>query len=137
MQESVTYRISSTETSWSSLFGLIEDNKDILGIVDYSISQTTLEQVSCQCCIILIIVSVIIIVIVKSVKFLCLSFLCIGISKFCKEAKLTIVTVEEIITIMCYSFDVLISNNTFYNNNNCKPCSNIFDHINNFPPHHD
>ena len=44
MQSSVTYQISS-EVSWSRIFRCIEANKHRFGIVDYSVNQTTLEQV--------------------------------------------------------------------------------------------
>ena len=45
MQGSVMYQIPSTNLSWSSIFRQMESNKEHLGIVDYSVSQTTLEQV--------------------------------------------------------------------------------------------
>ena len=41
----VTYWLPNEEVSWSSVFRLVEENKEDLGIVDYSVSQTTLEQV--------------------------------------------------------------------------------------------
>ena len=41
----VTYWLPNEEVSWSSVFRLLEENKEDLGIVDYSVSQTTLEQV--------------------------------------------------------------------------------------------
>jgi len=42
---SVTYWLPSNEISWSCMFRLLEDYKDRLNITDYSVSQTTLEQV--------------------------------------------------------------------------------------------
>ena len=51
LQGSVTYRVPDNGTSWSSIFRLVEDNKECLGIVDYSVSQTTLDQVSYDNCI--------------------------------------------------------------------------------------
>ena len=47
MQGSVTYQLPSAGLSWSSVFRQLETNKDRLGIIDYSVSQTTLEQVFC------------------------------------------------------------------------------------------
>ena len=47
MQGSVTYQIGSG-VSWSHMFRCIETNKHRFGIVDYSINQTTLEQVRAQ-----------------------------------------------------------------------------------------
>ena len=44
MQSSVTYQIGSG-VSWSHIFRCIEANKHRFGIVDYSVNQTTLEQV--------------------------------------------------------------------------------------------
>ena len=41
----MTYQLPSEGTSWSSVFRQLEDHKERLGIVDYSVSQTTLEQV--------------------------------------------------------------------------------------------
>ena len=32
--------------AWSALFRLVEQNKQSLGVIDYSVSQTTLDQVS-------------------------------------------------------------------------------------------
>ena len=45
MQGSVMYHIPSSNLSWSSIFRQMESNKERLGIIDYSVSQTTLEQV--------------------------------------------------------------------------------------------
>lgn len=45
-QELLTYYVPpSGETKWSKMFGLIESAKDYLQIEDYSIKQTSLEQV--------------------------------------------------------------------------------------------
>lgn len=44
-QGAVTYRLPTNALSWSSVFRQLETNKERLGIVDYSVSQTTLEQV--------------------------------------------------------------------------------------------
>jgi len=41
----VTYQLPSADISWSTVFQQLEDNKERLSIVDYSVSQTTLEQV--------------------------------------------------------------------------------------------
>lgn len=41
----VTYWLPSEGVSWSAVFRLLEENKERLHIVDYSVSQTTLEQV--------------------------------------------------------------------------------------------
>ena len=45
-QGSVTYQLPSAGLTWSSVFRQIEANKERLSIVDYTVSQTTLEQVS-------------------------------------------------------------------------------------------
>lgn len=45
LQGFVAYQLPSNSVTWGSIFQDIEDNKERLGIVDYSISQTTLEQV--------------------------------------------------------------------------------------------
>ncbi|XP_019855200.1 PREDICTED: ATP-binding cassette sub-family A member 3-like [Amphimedon queenslandica] len=44
-QSSVTYQIPAEGVNWSSLFRKVEENKEQLGIIDYSVSQTTLDQV--------------------------------------------------------------------------------------------
>ena len=44
----MTYQLPSGGLTWSSVFRQIEANKERLGIIDYSVSQTTLEQVSPQ-----------------------------------------------------------------------------------------
>ena len=41
----LTYQIVSENLKWSYIFGTLEKSKERLGIVDYSVSQTTLEQV--------------------------------------------------------------------------------------------
>ena len=40
--------------SWSYIFGQLERNRAALNIVDYSVSQTTLEQVNSEYCLSLI-----------------------------------------------------------------------------------
>ena len=42
----MTYQLPSAGMKWSTVFREIEANKERLGIVDYSVSQTTLDQVS-------------------------------------------------------------------------------------------
>ena len=44
-QGMLTYHIGSQNMQWSYVFGALESQKQRLGIVDYSVSQTTLEQV--------------------------------------------------------------------------------------------
>jgi len=44
-QGAVTYQIPSANTTWSTVFRQLENNKARLNITDYSVSQTTLEQV--------------------------------------------------------------------------------------------
>ena len=41
----LTYQIDSQNLQWSYVFGALEKSKQRLGIVDYSVSQTTLETV--------------------------------------------------------------------------------------------
>lgn len=41
----LTYQIVSESMQWSYVFGALEGSKQQLGIIDYSVSQTTLEQV--------------------------------------------------------------------------------------------
>ena len=41
----MTYQLPSDIASWSAVFRELESNKTNLDIVDYSVSQTTLEQV--------------------------------------------------------------------------------------------
>jgi len=45
-QGAISYQLSGDSLSWSQVFRKLEENKDRLLIVDYSVSQTTLEQVS-------------------------------------------------------------------------------------------
>ena len=45
VQGSVTYQLPSAGLTWSSVFRQLEANKNRLGIIDYSVSQTTLDQV--------------------------------------------------------------------------------------------
>ena len=40
------YQIINPQIRWSQLFGTLEEHAERLGIVDYSVSQTSLEQVS-------------------------------------------------------------------------------------------
>ena len=39
------YQVDNEQLSWSYIFGTLEDSRVSLGILDYSVSQTTLEQV--------------------------------------------------------------------------------------------
>lgn len=41
----LTYHISSITIKWSQIFGVMEDAKAEYGIADYSLGQTSLEQV--------------------------------------------------------------------------------------------
>lgn len=41
----LTYHIPQSNLRWSEMFGLMEDNKGKLSIEDYSLGQTSLEQV--------------------------------------------------------------------------------------------
>lgn len=41
----LTYYVSTTSLQWSTMFGLMENAKGQFDIEDYSLSQTTLEQV--------------------------------------------------------------------------------------------
>jgi hypothetical protein len=41
----LTYDLPRTGASWSQLFGTVEDLVPLFNIIDYSLSQTTLEQV--------------------------------------------------------------------------------------------
>lgn len=41
----ITYHIPTTNVQWSQMFGLMEDAKQRLSISDYSLGQTSLEQV--------------------------------------------------------------------------------------------
>lgn len=44
-QDSLTFHIARTNQRWSAMFGLMESSKHGLGIEDYALGQTTLEQV--------------------------------------------------------------------------------------------
>eukprot|EP01061_Rhynchopus_euleeides_P015536 TRINITY_DN264_c0_g1_i10.p1 TRINITY_DN264_c0_g1~~TRINITY_DN264_c0_g1_i10.p1 ORF type:complete len:1990 (+),score=845.48 TRINITY_DN264_c0_g1_i10:125-5971(+) len=44
-QQRLSYQVAKEEASLSQMFRLIEDNRDRLGITDYSINETSLEQV--------------------------------------------------------------------------------------------
>ena len=48
LQGAVTYQLPSAGVTWSTVFRQLEGNKERLGIVDYSVSQTTLDQVRCE-----------------------------------------------------------------------------------------
>ncbi|XP_031559324.1 ATP-binding cassette sub-family A member 3-like isoform X2 [Actinia tenebrosa] len=41
----LTYQIINEDLTWSQIFGQLERNRESLNIIDYSVSQTTLEQV--------------------------------------------------------------------------------------------
>lgn len=41
----LTYHIPTTHVKWSQMFGLMEKAKNSLNISDYSLGQTSLEQV--------------------------------------------------------------------------------------------
>lgn len=41
----LAYHIPQTSLKWSQMFGIMEDNKEALDIQDYSLGQTSLEQV--------------------------------------------------------------------------------------------
>lgn len=41
----LAYHIPQTTLKWSQMFGIMEDNKEALDIQDYSLGQTSLEQV--------------------------------------------------------------------------------------------
>ena len=45
-QGAVTYQLRNEDLRWATVFREIEEHRDSLGIEDYSVSQTTLEQVS-------------------------------------------------------------------------------------------
>lgn len=44
-QGRVTYYINNTKLKWSSMFGIMETAKQTLRIENYSLTQTTLEQI--------------------------------------------------------------------------------------------
>ena len=41
----MAYQILSEGVTWATVFREMESNRERLGVVDYSVSQTTLEQV--------------------------------------------------------------------------------------------
>jgi ATP-binding cassette, subfamily A (ABC1), member 3 len=41
----ICYHITTNECKWSKIFEIMEDGKKTLGIEDYSLGQTSLEQV--------------------------------------------------------------------------------------------
>lgn len=41
----MTFYIPLTGVKWSRIFGLMESNRDELNVEDYSVSQTTLEEI--------------------------------------------------------------------------------------------
>jgi len=41
----LTYYIPLSGIKWSKMFGVMERNRDQLNVADYSISQTTLEEI--------------------------------------------------------------------------------------------
>jgi len=41
----LTFYIPLTEVKWSRIFGMMERNRNQLNVEDYSISQTTLEEI--------------------------------------------------------------------------------------------
>ena len=45
-QGAVTYQLCNENLRWATVFREMEEHRDGLGIEDYSVSQTTLEQVS-------------------------------------------------------------------------------------------
>ena len=45
----MAYQLPPEVASWSVVFQQLETNKTMLGIEDYSVSQTTLEQVFLSC----------------------------------------------------------------------------------------
>ncbi|XP_019557858.3 phospholipid-transporting ATPase ABCA1 [Aedes albopictus] len=45
LQSSLSYHIPRSELTWSAMFGIMEASKEVLGIEEYSLGQTTLEQV--------------------------------------------------------------------------------------------
>ncbi|XP_058837017.1 phospholipid-transporting ATPase ABCA3-like [Topomyia yanbarensis] len=44
-QDSLSFHVPQTNLKWSQMFGLMESHKDRLGIEDYALGQTSLEQV--------------------------------------------------------------------------------------------
>ncbi|XP_055602218.1 phospholipid-transporting ATPase ABCA1-like [Uranotaenia lowii] len=45
LQQALSYHIPRTDLTWSTVFGIMESAKEQLGIEEYSLGQTTLEQV--------------------------------------------------------------------------------------------
>ncbi|XP_065093711.1 phospholipid-transporting ATPase ABCA1-like [Ochlerotatus camptorhynchus] len=45
LQNSLSYHIPRSDLTWSAMFGIMEASKELLGIEEYSLGQTTLEQV--------------------------------------------------------------------------------------------
>lgn len=45
LQNSLSYHIPRSELTWSVMFGIMEASKEVLAIEEYSLGQTTLEQV--------------------------------------------------------------------------------------------
>ncbi|XP_001662815.2 ATP-binding cassette sub-family A member 1 [Aedes aegypti] len=45
LQNSLSYHIPRSELTWSAMFGIMEASKEVLAIEEYSLGQTTLEQV--------------------------------------------------------------------------------------------
>ena len=43
--DSLSFHVPQTDLKWSAMFGLMESYKEKLNIEDYSLGQTTLEQV--------------------------------------------------------------------------------------------
>lgn len=52
-QAMLQYQINDPSTPWSYMFGTLEENADRFGITDYSVSQTSLEQVGTFSCLLL------------------------------------------------------------------------------------
>ena len=46
----MSYQLPLSHLSWATVFQDIEENKERLGITDYSVSQITLEQVDMDTC---------------------------------------------------------------------------------------
>ncbi|XP_062542045.1 phospholipid-transporting ATPase ABCA3-like [Armigeres subalbatus] len=44
-QDSLSFHVPQTDLKWSTMFGMMESNKEQLGIEDYALGQTSLEQV--------------------------------------------------------------------------------------------
>ena len=50
LQGVLHFQVETEGLSWSYIFGQLERNRAALNIVDYSVSQTTLEQVNTEYC---------------------------------------------------------------------------------------